>query len=148
MTPPHRCYHPEHAEISSPGTDGGEVSRAGAGTVSLSLLVMAAGVGSRYGGLKQLEPVGPNGELIVDYSVFDALRAGIDRVVFVIRPGIERELRAAVASRFDTRIEVSYVQQRVDDLPRGHQRTPQRAKPRLRNRWARTRCDIALPPIF
>jgi hypothetical protein len=97
--------------------------------VSPSLLVMAAGVGSRYGGLKQLDPIGPNAELILDYSIFDALRAGVERVVFVIRPDMEAEFRAAVGGRYDGTVDVSYVLQRLDDLPESAQPPAGRTKP-------------------
>jgi NDP-sugar pyrophosphorylase family protein len=76
---------------------------------SPTLLVMAAGLGSRYGGLKQLDPVGPCGETIVDYSIFDAIRAGFSKVVFVIRKDIEAAFRETVGARFSSRIAVEYV---------------------------------------
>jgi len=95
----------------------------------LSLVVMAAGLGSRYGGLKQIEPVGPSGEAVLDYSVFDALRAGFSRVVFVIRRDIEEAFRAALGRRFEARAEVQYVFQELTDLPAGFSAPPQRAKP-------------------
>jgi len=81
-------------------------------TTSPTLLVMAAGLGSRYGGLKQLDPVGPGGETIIDYSIFDALRAGFSKVVFVIRKEFDAEFRATVGSRFSARIQVEYVFQK------------------------------------
>lgn len=76
---------------------------------SLTLLVMAAGMGSRYGGLKQLDPVGPNGEALLDYSIYDASRAGFTRVVFVIRKDIEAAFRKSVGVRFASRVDVEYV---------------------------------------
>lgn len=84
-----------------------------------TLLVLAAGMGSRYGGLKQIDPVGPRGEIIIDYSVFDAIRAGFGKIVFVIRPDIEAEFKTVVGSRFEGFIEVAYAFQRIDDLPVG-----------------------------
>jgi len=93
------------------------------------MVVMAAGIGRRYGGLKQIEPVGPNGEWIVDYSVFDALRAGFDRIVFVVREELEGTLRARFDGALADRCEVDYVHQRVDDLPAGHVRPVDRVKP-------------------
>ena len=75
-------------------------------SVETTLLVLAAGMGSRYGGLKQLDPVGPSGETLLDYSVFDALRAGFTRVVFVIRRDFEREFRERIGSRYENRIDV------------------------------------------
>jgi NDP-sugar pyrophosphorylase family protein len=90
---------------------------------------MAAGMGSRFGGLKQVEPVGPNGETILDYSVFDALRAGFGRVVFVIRRDFEDLFRERVGSRFSKRIEVDYVFQEIDRLPEGFSVPAERQKP-------------------
>jgi dTDP-glucose pyrophosphorylase len=94
-----------------------------------SLLVLAAGMGSRYGGLKQIEPVGPAGETIMDYSVYDALRAGFDKLVFVIRRDMERPFREAVGRRFENRLPVSYAFQELADLPPGFSVPPNRAKP-------------------
>jgi len=79
-----------------------------------TLLVLAAGIGRRYGGLKQTEAMGPGGETIVDYSVYDAIRAGFGRLVFVIRPEIEQMFKESVAAGFDTRIEVEYAYQQLD----------------------------------
>ena len=86
---------------------------------SLTLLVMAAGIGSRYGGLKQIDPVGPNGEIVIDYSVYDALRAGFDKVVFVIRREIEDAFREKVGRTVESRVETAYVFQELDSLPAG-----------------------------
>lgn len=80
----------------------------------LTLLVLAAGVGSRYGGLKQIEPVGPGGELIIDYSIFDACGAGFDRVVFVIRRQIEEQFRGRIGSRLEGHVALDYVFQEID----------------------------------
>lgn len=93
------------------------------------LVVLAAGIGSRYGGLKQMDPVGPSGEFIVDYSVFDARRAGFGRVVFVIRRDIEEPFRATIGARVARRIAVDYAFQEVTDLPPGQSAPPGRAKP-------------------
>ncbi len=82
-----------------------------------TLLVLAAGMGSRYGGLKQLDPMGPSGETILDYSVFDALRAGFGKVVFVIRRDFEKEFREKVGNKYEGRIDVGYVFQQLDLLP-------------------------------
>jgi len=82
-----------------------------------SLLVLAAGMGSRYGGLKQLDPMGPAGETVLDYSVFDAIRAGFDRVIFVIREDFAEAFREGIGARFADRIQVDYAFQRLDDLP-------------------------------
>lgn len=81
------------------------------------LVVMAAGMGSRYGGLKQLEPLGPGGETLLDYSVHDAVQGGFGRVIFVIRKEMEEEFRRRVAARFERRVEVRLVEQRMDDVP-------------------------------
>lgn len=94
-----------------------------------TLLVLAAGMGSRYGGLKQMDPVGPHGEWIIDYSVYDALRAGFGKVVFVIRREMYDLFREAVGSRFDGRIEVGYVFQELDALPPGFTVPGGRIKP-------------------
>jgi hypothetical protein len=93
------------------------------------LLVMAAGMGSRYGGLKQLEPVGPSGETVMDYSLFDARRAGVERVVFVIRRDLEAAFRERVGSRYRAWLEVDYAFQELDDLPPGFRVPGERAKP-------------------
>src|SRR5215470_7943607 len=82
-----------------------------------TLLILAAGMGSRYGGLKQIDPVGPGGETIVDYSVFDALRAGFGRFVFVIRREHEADFRETFDARFGKRVQVEYAFQSLDDLP-------------------------------
>jgi len=82
-----------------------------------TLLVLAAGMGSRYGGLKQIDPMGPNGETVLDYSVFDAIRAGFGRVIFIIREDFAEAFQHGIGSRFAQRIEVAYAFQRLDDLP-------------------------------
>lgn len=82
-----------------------------------TLLVMAAGMGSRFGGAKQIEPVGPNGETLLDYSVYDALRAGFDRIVFIIRKDFESIFRERVGARFEKRVAVDYVFQELDRVP-------------------------------
>ena len=97
--------------------------------MKLTLLVLAAGMGSRYGGLTQLDEVGPSGETVMDYSVFDAMRAGFDRVVFVIRKDIEEAFRAAIGSRYADRIEVAYAFQDMNDLPAGFRVPEGRTKP-------------------
>jgi hypothetical protein len=93
------------------------------------LLVMAAGMGSRYGGLKQLEQVGPSLETVMDYSLFDAHRAGIGRVVFVIRRELEQAFRDRIGDRYTRWMEVDYAFQDLDDLPGGFQRPADRLKP-------------------
>ncbi len=94
-----------------------------------TLLVLAAGMGSRYGGLKQIDPVGPNGETIIDYSIYDAIRAGFGRLVFVIRKDIEVQFREIIGSRFASQIAVDYVFQELDKLPAGFTVPPGRTKP-------------------
>ncbi len=97
--------------------------------MALSLVVLAAGMGSRYGGLKQLDPVGPAGETVLDYAVFDALRAGFARVVFVIRRDFEELFREKIGARYQGRAEVDYVFQALDALPPGFTPPAGREKP-------------------
>ena len=94
-----------------------------------TLVVMAAGMGSRYGGLKQIDPMGPSGETILDYSVFDALRAGFGKVVFIIRPDFEEAFRTGVGAKFADRITVDYAFQTLDRLPAGFSVPEGREKP-------------------
>ena len=95
-----------------------------------TLLVLAAGMGSRYGGLKQMDGVGPNGEIIMDYSIADAIKAGFGKVVFVIRHSFEKEFKAKInAEHFGNRIEVEYVFQELDMLPEGFKVPEGREKP-------------------
>jgi len=85
--------------------------------MSMDLVILAAGMGSRYGGLKQIDPVGPSGETVLDYAVFDARRAGFNRVVFVIRRDFEAVFRERVGAKYAGQMEVDYVFQSMDDLP-------------------------------
>lgn len=94
-----------------------------------SLIVLAAGMGSRFGGLKQLTPVGKNGESILDYSVFDALESGFERVVFIIKKAIDKEFREKVGKNIEKYVKVDYVYQEVDSLPEGYSAPAERAKP-------------------
>lgn len=94
-----------------------------------TLLILAAGIGSRYGGLKQLDKVGPGGEAIIDYSIYDAIRAGFGKVVFVIRKSIEADFKAFIGNKLDGKIEVEYVFQELDKLPMGVSLNPLRQKP-------------------
>ena len=94
-----------------------------------TLLVLAAGMGSRYGGLKQIDPVGPCGETIIDYSIYDAMRAGFGKLVFVIRQDIEAQFREIVGARFEKRIPVEYVFQELAKLPPGFSVPAGRTKP-------------------
>jgi UTP-glucose-1-phosphate uridylyltransferase len=94
-----------------------------------TLVVLAAGMGSRYGGLKQIDPMGPTGETILDYSVFDALRAGFSKVVFIIRPDFEADFRNNVLSKFEHLVDVEYAFQTLDKLPSGWSVPAGREKP-------------------
>ena len=94
-----------------------------------TLLVLAAGMGSRYGGLKQIDPLGPNGEIIIDYSVHDAILAGFGKVVFVIKKELEDTFREVIGSRFEGKIEVAYAYQQPEDLPGGFTVPEGRVKP-------------------
>lgn len=94
-----------------------------------TLLVLAAGMGSRFGGLKQMEPVGPSGEWILDYSVHDALAAGFDKVVFVIREEMAPDFRPLIDSKYGDKIQVAYAYQKPDDLPIAVANAEQRSKP-------------------
>lgn len=94
-----------------------------------TLVVLAAGMGSRYGGLKQIDPMGPSGETILDYSVFDALRAGFSKVVFIIRPDFEADFRNNVSSKFEHLVDVEYAFQTLDKLPSGWSIPAGREKP-------------------
>ena len=94
-----------------------------------TLVVMAAGMGSRFGGLKQIEPVGPNGEIILDFSVFDAVRAGFSKVVFIIKKEIEADFRQAVGKRIEKMTDVDYAFQEIANIPSGFEVPEGRAKP-------------------
>jgi len=94
-----------------------------------TLLVLAAGAGSRYGGFKQIDPVGPGGETIIDYSIYDALRAGFGKLVFVIRRDIEEQFKQTVGARVEKGMPVEYVLQELGKLPPGFSVPPDRKKP-------------------
>lgn len=94
-----------------------------------TLLILAAGMGSRYGGLKQIERFGPSGETLMDYAIYDALRAGFSKVVFMIRHDFEAEFRQVVGSRYEGRVAVEYAFQSLDDLPPGFAKRADRSKP-------------------
>lgn len=94
-----------------------------------TLLVLAAGMGSRYGGLKQLDPMGPKGETLLDYSIRDAIAAGFTKIVFVIRRDFENEFKQAVGSKYKDTVEVAYALQELDDLPQGFTAPKGRTKP-------------------
>lgn len=93
------------------------------------LLIMAAGMGSRFGGLKQIEPIGPNGEIILDFSVYDAVRAGFNKAVIVIKKEIEKEFREACGKRIEKMIDVEYAFQELNKLPPGYSVPEGRVKP-------------------
>lgn len=94
-----------------------------------TLVILAAGMGSRYGGLKQVDPVGPSGETIMDYSIFDAVRAGFDRVVFVIRRDFEEVFKHTIGAKYKDLVNVDYAYQSMDDLPIGYSVPSDRSKP-------------------
>jgi len=98
--------------------------------MNLSLVVLAAGMGSRYGGLKQLDQLGPNGETLMDYSIFDAVRSGFTKVVFVIKKSIEEDFKKYVLSKLENKnFEVSYVFQELEKIPEGFTIPEGREKP-------------------
>ena len=94
-----------------------------------TLFVLAAGMGSRYGGLKQLDGLGPNGETIMDYSIYDAIRGGFGKVVFVIRKDFEKDFRDKILSKYENHIPVELVFQALDNLPEGFTCPADRVKP-------------------
>ena len=96
-----------------------------------TLVIMAAGIGSRFGGgIKQLEPVGPNGEIIMDYSIYDAMEAGFDKVVFVIRKDLEKDFKEVIGNRIEKVVEVAYAYQEISDIPEEFkEKYADRAKP-------------------
>ena len=94
-----------------------------------TLLVLAAGMGSRYGSLKQIDPVGPSGETIIDYSIYDAARAGFGKVVFIIRKSFEQDFKDIFITKLQPYIPVEYVFQEIDNVPEGLSFSPDRSKP-------------------
>ncbi len=97
--------------------------------MTLTLVVLAAGMGSRYGGLKQIDPMGPGGETVLDYTVYDAVRAGFGRVLFIIRRDFADAFKASVGGRFEGKIQVDYAYQQLDMLPEGFEVPEGREKP-------------------
>lgn len=93
------------------------------------LVVMAAGMGSRYGGLKQIDPVGPNGEIIIDYSLYDAKKAGFETVIFIIKKEIEKDFKESIGQRIPEGMKAVYVFQNINDLPEGYSVPAERIKP-------------------
>ncbi len=95
-----------------------------------TLVIMAAGIGSRYGGgIKQLEHVGPSGEIIMDYSIYDAVKAGFNKVVFIIRKDLEKDFREIIGNRIEKHVKVEYAFQELDKLPQGYTKPEERVKP-------------------
>jgi len=94
-----------------------------------TLLILAAGMGSRYGSLKQIDAVGPSGEAIIDYSIFDAIRAGFEKVTFVIRKSIEKDFREVFGEKLKGKIETEYIYQELDMVPAGISYSAERLKP-------------------
>ena len=94
-----------------------------------TLLILAAGIGSRYGGLKQADSIGPSGESIIEYSIYDAIRAGFGKVVIVIRKSIEQDFKEKISNKFDDKIQVEYAYQEIDTPIEGIDKFPERKKP-------------------
>ena len=113
-----------------------------------TLFILAAGMGSRYGGLKQLDGLGPNGETIMDYSVFDAMRAGFGKVVFVIRKDFEEDFRRVVLSKYEDHVPCEVCFQGIDCLPEGFTRNPERTKPWGTNHAVLMAKDIIHEPFM
>ena len=116
-------------------------------TKSSALIVMAAGMGSRFGGLKQMEPLGPHGEVILDYSVYDAMEAGFDKIVFVIKKSIEKDFRELVGKKFESKVDVAYTFQELDDLPKGFTLPEGRVKPWGTGHAVLTAKDVVKTPF-
>ena len=94
-----------------------------------TLVIMAAGMGSRYGGLKQIDPIGPAGEIILDYSVYDAVKAGFDKVIFVIKEEIEKDFKEIIGNKFDGVVDIDFAYQDINNLPEGFTVPEGRVKP-------------------
>mgnify|MGYP002510378596 FL=1 len=107
------------------------------------LVIMAAGMGSRYGGLKQMDPVGGHGQVILDYSIYDARRAGFETVIFVIKDEIEADFKERVGSRIEGSMDVRYAFQRMDGLPEGYSIPEGRVKP-----WGTAQAALAAQPFI
>lgn len=110
--------------------------------MELSLVVLAAGVGSRYGGLKQLAPIGPGGETLLEYSVFDALRAGFERIVLVVRPQTEAQFLSAFGDGMARHVPLTYVHQTLTHLPAGCELPEERQRP-----WGTGQAILAAAPV-
>ena len=107
-----------------------------------TLVIMAAGIGSRYGGLKQIDPVGPSGEIVLDYSVYDAIQAGFGKVVFIIRPDIEEAFKEIIGRKLDGKIKVEYVFQTLEKIPAGFSVPEGRTKP-----WGTGQAVLMAKPV-
>ena len=107
-----------------------------------TLVIMAAGMGSRYGGLKQIDPVGPSGEIVLDYSVYDAIHAGFGKVVFIIRPDIEEVFKEVVGSKLEGKVEVEYVFQTLGNIPDEFSVPEGRTKP-----WGTGQAVLSAHPV-
>jgi hypothetical protein len=107
-----------------------------------ALVIMAAGIGSRYGGLKQMEPVGENGELIIDYSIYDAVRAGFEKVVFIVTRAIESDFMEVIGDRIAKHVETAYAYQELDGLPAGYAVPEGRVKP-----WGTAQALLSIRPV-
>ena len=108
-----------------------------------ALVILAAGMGSRYGGLKQMDPMDPMGHAIIDYSIYDAKRAGFGKVVFVIKKAIEKDFKETVGARVPEGMEVCYAYQEVDALPEGYNVPEGRVKP-----WGNCTCCFMCKTIY
>lgn len=106
-----------------------KLGRKGAIAMNTELLIMAAGMGSRFGGLKQIQPIGPNGEMILDFSIYDAVKAGFNKAVFIIKKEIEKEFREVCGKRIEKMIDVDYAFQELNKLPEGYRVPEDRQKP-------------------
>jgi len=93
------------------------------------LVVLAAGMGSRYGGLKQIDPIDQYGNIIMDFSIHDAVEAGFEKVIFIIKKAIEKDFKENVGKRMESRVQVEYVYQEIDKVPEGFQIPEERVKP-------------------
>jgi len=110
----------------------------------MTLILLAAGLGSRYGGLKQIEPLGPHGETLMDYSIYDAQRAGFDRVIFIIRRDFEAAFRDTISSKYQSRLAIEHAFQSMDDVPHPFiKHAPARQKP-----WGTTHALLAARHII
>ena len=106
------------------------------------LVILAAGIGSRYGGLKQIDPVGKNGELIIDYSIYDAIKAGFEKVVFIITREIHNDFMEVIGDRISRYVETDYVYQDLNNLPDGYALPDGRVKP-----WGTAQAVLAIKPV-